>query len=677
MTGFLDGPGSTDLWLLVLAGTVLVLVGLAAFRLLQMARAKDGLARTVWLGAAAAAAGVGCWATYVVAILAATPTDATQHNVSHPVQALTIAAITLVAAAVTWLGIAADKRSRRSANERYMQLEAAIQADLHGFAMFGSDGRLQLWNERLLEIYMIPPGQAIAGCTFMEALAIAHLSGNIISDRRQFAELQSAIASGSPASLSFELQDGRHIKVDHRPMANGGWLSKHEDVTDHRQAEARFAYLALHDLATGLPNRAALNQRIAESLSLAAEQNASFAVIRLGIDKFKEINDVFGQSAGDAVLAAMAKRLAEICHWGFLARPGGDEFSIVTTPQQGTDSAQQICEQLAAICDSEFDVDGQVIRVGCTGGVSLFPRDGNDIETLIAHADTALYRAKLDKRGTVCLFEASMDLQIRERRALQRELAVALKNDEFEIYYQPQATAQGEIVGFEALLRWHHPVRGMVSPAIFIPLAEETGLIGAIDEWVLRSVCAEAASWSKPLGVAINFSPLDFRRTDVPALILAVLFETGLAPARLEVEITEGVLIDDFAGAVAILRRIQNLGVRVAMDDFGAGYSSLSYLQSFPFDKIKIDQAFISELETNADSAAIVKAVLGLGHTLDLPVIAEGVETPGQLDFLARAGCNEVQGYLIGRPQPIAHYRAVTSGGPEAIERVMAGARFG
>ncbi|WP_420135589.1 putative bifunctional diguanylate cyclase/phosphodiesterase [Rhodopseudomonas sp.] len=237
---------------------------------------------------------------------------------------------------------------------------------------------------------------------------------------------------------------------------------------------------------------------------------------------------------------------------------------------------------------------------------------------------------------------------------------MALENDEFELHYQPQATTDGEIVGFEALLRWRHPVRGMVSPAVFIPLAEETGLIGAIDEWVLRSACREAASWPKPLAIAVNLSPLDFRRLDVPALILQVLVETGLDARRLEVEITEGVLIDDFAGAIAILRRIKNLGVRVAMDDFGAGYSSLSYLQSFPFDKIKIDQVFTRKLESNPDSAAIVEAILDLARRLKLPVIAEGVETESQLAFLAGAGCQEVQGYLIGKPQPIEQYRQVT-----------------
>jgi diguanylate cyclase (GGDEF)-like protein len=560
-----------------------------------------------------------------------------------------------VTLAVAWL---VDRHRRRRLDERNVQLHAAIHNREHGFGMFGPDGRLQLWNESLLQIYMIPPGQAVAGCTFEELLECGHS----ISNPQVLADMKSGIAVSEAGGLTIELSDGRHINIVERPMSNGGWTSTHEDVSDRKQAEARFAYVALHDLVTGLPNRAALNHRIAESLSLAKAQDASFAVIRLGIDRFKEINDVFGEAAGDAVLAEMAKKLSATCHWGYLARPGGDEFSIVTSPSQVLTAAEDIAGQLAGIVDNEFHIDGQDIRVGCTAGVSIYPRDGDNAETLIAHADIALDRAKAETRGTVRMFESAMDRQIREKRALQRDLAVALKNGEFEIYYQPQATTKGDVVAFETLLRWHHPVRGMVSPGIFIPLAEETGLIGAIDEWVLRSACTEAASWPNPLGIAINFSPLDFRRLDVPELILSVLLETGLAPARLEVEITEGVLIDDFDAAIAILRKIKNLGVRIAMDDFGAGYSSLSYLLAFPFDKIKIDQTFIAKLDSHADSAAIVHAVVALSRSLKLPVIAEGVETQSQLAFLTSSGCDEVQGYFIGRPQPIAHYRHVMNG---------------
>ncbi|MFT4275420.1 MAG: EAL domain-containing protein [Rhodopseudomonas sp.] len=586
------------------------------------------------------------------------------------VSATWIVALGLTAAAAmmafTSIAVLLSSISRRSdsvtPSDRNVVVDALLSDDSFGLSLFDAGGRLQLWNEGFLNIYGIPPGQLAVGQRLGEVRKTVRASGSELLASSQLEELKLAAMSGGPAHIVVELRGGRHIKISVQGLPNGGWLSRHEDVTDRQQAEQRFAYLALHDIATGLPNRAAFNDRIVENLSSARSSHASFAVIRLGIDRFKEINDVFGQTVGDAVLAEMARRLAEVCHWGFLARPGGDEFSIVTPPDGAEGAIQEVCRQLQQLCDSELNIDGHRIRIGATAGVSVYPRDGDDADKLVAHADVALYRAKTEQRGTVRLFEPAMDLQIREKRALQRDLAVALERKEFEIHYQPQADTAGEIVGFEALLRWRHPERGMVSPALFVPLAEETGQIGPIDEWVLRCVCAEAASWSKPLAIAVNFSPLDFRRFDVPALILQILLETGLEASRLEIEITEGVLIDDFAGAIAILRKIKNLGVRVAMDDFGAGYSSLSYLQSFPFDKIKIDQAFTRKLETNPESAAIVEAILSLARTLKLPVIAEGVETEKQLAFLARAGCDEVQGYLIGRPQPIGHYRDLTEG---------------
>jgi diguanylate cyclase len=345
-----------------------------------------------------------------------------------------------------------------------------------------------------------------------------------------------------------------------------------------------------------------------------------------------------------------------------VARLGGDEFAIVASAGPQPATAERISDRLIAAFNAECRLNGDIVHASCSIGISIYPQDGADGETLIANADAALYRAKAEERGTIRFFEAKMDQKLREKRALQRDLVAALENNEFELYFQPQAGTTGDITGFEVLLRWHHRERGVVLPGIFIPLAEEAGLIGAIDEWVLRAACREAASWSKPLSIAVNLSPVDFRRGDVPATILAILLETGLDPHRLEIEITEGVLIEDFARATSILRQIKNLGVHVAMDDFGTGYSSLSYLQSFPFDKIKIDQAFIAKLHSNTQSAAIVQAILGLGRSLKLPVIAEGVETAAQLAFLTEEGCDEVQGYLIGRPHPIAHYSGVVSG---------------
>ncbi|NEW87581.1 EAL domain-containing protein [Rhodopseudomonas sp. WA056] len=664
-----SAPSAHSLGMIALAAVLCALGVVASYGGLRSIRVSEGKLRRHWMWATAPAATSAVAAAAALALLVASDAP------SAPIWALglmtgSVIATTCFGMMAVWLNLLAGRRTRLTLAERDMLLDAIVNDTARGFCLFDAGGRLQLWNEAFLDIYGIPPGRDIAGKSLLRILALMRSAGNFVTDPGQLIELRAALVSRGPTSVVADLRDGRHIRIHLKRLPNGGWIAKHVDITDHKQAEQRFAYLALHDVATGLPNRAAFNERIVASVEQARRFDASFAVIRLGIDRFKEINDVFGQAVGDAVLAEMARRLADTCHWGFLARPGGDEFSIVTPPDAAADSIQDVCLQLARLCDSEFEVDGHRIRVGATAGVSVYPRDGEDADALIAHADVALYRAKTEQRGTVCLFEPAMDLQIREKRALQRELAVALEQRQFEIHYQPQATTSGEIVGFEALLRWRHPIRGMVSPALFVPLAEETGQIGPIDEWVLRSVCTEAASWAKPLAIAVNFSPLDFRRLDVPALILQVLLETGLEPSRLEIEITEGVLIDDFSGAIAILRKIKNLGVRVAMDDFGAGYSSLSYLQSFPFDKIKIDQAFTRKLEINPETAAIVEAILSLARTLKLPVIAEGVETESQLAFLARAGCDEVQGYLIGRPQPITHYRALTAGEPMGAARV-------
>ena len=324
-------------------------------------------------------------------------------------------------------------------------------------------------------------------------------------------------------------------------------------------------------------------------------------------------------------------------------------------------------------CRSDFEIGGRRLRSGLSIGIAIYPNDGKDAATLLANADAALYRAKADGRGTIRFFEAEMDERLRERRAIQQELQSAIARNELELHYQPQAKIGGEIIGFEALVRWQHPTRGLVSPMTFIPIAEESGLIVPIGEWVLREACREASTWPKQLRVAVNLSPVQFRHGDLPALLHTILLETGLAADRVELEITEGVLIADFTRALSVLRRLKALGVRIAMDDFGTGYSSLSYLQSFPFDKIKIDRTFISNLESNPQSAAIVRAVVSLAHGLDLPVVAEGVENAGQLAFLTRETVDEVQGYLVGRPHPIAHYSTMTGHPPEIVKRSARG----
>jgi diguanylate cyclase (GGDEF)-like protein/PAS domain S-box-containing protein len=441
-------------------------------------------------------------------------------------------------------------------------------------------------------------------------------------------------------------------------------ISMVSDLTERKRDEQRLAHMAHHDPLTDLPNRAAFNACIASTLDLAASARESFAVLCIDLDHFKEVNDVYGHATGDALLRDVARRIEAACQGAFLARIGGDEFAVITPTGAQPEMAVALTERLCAALNSDVDIDGHSLRVGLTIGVGIFPQNGADAATLVANADAALFRAKAEARGSIRFFEMSTDQQLRERRALQQDLRTAIGREEIVLHYQPQAHIDGHVTGFEALVRWHHPRHGVVPPSTFIPLAEESGIIIALGEWILRAACSEAASWPRPLRIGINLSPVQFQHGDLPRMVHQVLVETGLAPERLELEITEGVLIGDFTRALAILRRLKALGVRIAMDDFGTGYSSLSYLQSFPFDKIKIDQAFIANLGHSEQAATIIRAVIALGRGLDLPVVAEGVETQEQVDFLAAENCNEIQGYFIGRPRPIADYADVVGRAP-------------
>jgi diguanylate cyclase (GGDEF)-like protein/PAS domain S-box-containing protein len=432
-------------------------------------------------------------------------------------------------------------------------------------------------------------------------------------------------------------------------------LTLSEDMTDRKLARDQIAHMARHDTLTDLPNRASFNDQLAAVLE-SASSDTMFAVLSLDLDRFKEANDVFGHAAGDVLLCETARRLGEAADGAFLARLGGDEFALIVAEGTQPATAEALAERLMAAMALDMTVGEHSLRIGLSIGIAVYPSDGKDATALLANANAALYRAKEAGRGTIRFFEAHMDAHLRDRRALQHDLRRAIEHGELALHYQPQARIGGEILGFEALVRWHHPSRGVISPGTFIPLAEESGLIMQMGEWVLREACREAASWPKPLQIAVNLSPVQFRDGDLPATVHEILLETGLTPDRLELEVTEGVLISDFARGVSILRRLKLLGARIAMDDFGTGYSSLSYLQSFPFDKIKIDRTFIANLTDNHYSATIVRAVIGLGRGLGLPVMAEGVETAEQLAFLARESCDEVQGYLIGRPALIASY---------------------
>jgi diguanylate cyclase (GGDEF)-like protein/PAS domain S-box-containing protein len=450
-------------------------------------------------------------------------------------------------------------------------------------------------------------------------------------------------------------------------------IKTHEDVTDRRQTESRMAHMAYHDGLTDLPNRAAFLQALAQMIEACEGTNEEFAVLSVDLDGLKEINDVFGHAVGDKLLIEVSRRIQASARGGVVARLSGDEFGLIIDGKQPA-AGKALAELLAQALAKEFPIDDKTVRIGVTTGISVFPHNGTDAASLLANAGAALFRAKVKSRGSIGVYEPEMDQQIRDRRVLHQDLSLAIKNGELSLHYQPQATsgqtvASSAVIGFEALARWLHPVRGFVPPADFIPLAEESGLIVEMGEWILREACREAASWSMPLQIAVNLSPAQFMHGDLVGLVHSILLETGLSPGRLELEITEGVLIEDFDRGLALLRRLKALGVRISMDDFGSGYSSLSYLQAFPFDKIKIDRAFVMNLGRNPQSAAIVRAVIGLGHGLEMSIVAEGVETQEQLGFLADQGCDAVQGYFIGKPAPIGQYGVLVGrSGGKAIE---------
>jgi predicted signal transduction protein with EAL and GGDEF domain len=340
----------------------------------------------------------------------------------------------------------------------------------------------------------------------------------------------------------------------------------------------------------------------------------------------------------------------------FLARLGGDEFTFIVIDDEHRTTSTELSRRLLTAVSDDFEIDGYRLQIGLSMGIAIYPTHGSDAKSLMNNADAALYRAKGEGRGSVRFFEPEMGHRLRERRSLQDDLRLAVDRGELFLNFQPQVKMTGQTIGFEALVRWQCPKRGAVAPGEFIPVAEESGVIIPLGEWVLRESCREAASWPIGLQIAVNISPMQFRSGDFPNLVHAILMETGLAASRLELEITEGVLIDDFSRAVSILRRLKSLGVKIALDDFGTGYSSLSYLHSFPFDKIKIDRTFIENVQQSRHSTAIVRAVIGLGRSLDIPILAEGVETEAERSYLREEGCDEIQGYLTGRPYPIEYY---------------------
>ncbi len=456
------------------------------------------------------------------------------------------------------------------------------------------------------------------------------------------------------------------VELIMRPIDFGGKPHRAiaiRDLQARRRAEQHIRYLAHHDSLTGIPNRSTFNKKLDQGIDVALKSGKKIAVLCLDLDRFKEVNDLFGHAAGDEMLQSVAKRIASLLDDSqMIARLSGDEFAIIAPGLSNPAVAGRIAESILETLQQPDAMNPNGMVVSTSIGIALCPDDATDRQALLTHADTALYRAKNEGRGIYRYFEASMGAAVHDRRLLEHDLRQAVARRELRLVYQPlREIPGGKAIGFEALLRWNHPTRGEVPPAEFIPLAEETGVILAIGEWVLREACREAATWLSPLAVAVNVSSVQIHNANFAHAVHEILFETGLAPNRLELEVTETALVRDLNRALSTLRRIKMLGVRIAMDDFGTGYSSLSNLRAFPFDKIKIDRSFIKSVNLNEQAAAIVRSVLGLGRALNLPVLAEGVETAAELEFLKKENCNEAQGYLLGRPAEIETFASLTS----------------
>jgi len=462
-----------------------------------------------------------------------------------------------------------------------------------------------------------------------------------------------------------ETADGREILVINRSMPGGGWVVTHEDITEQRAAEAKIFHMAHYDALTNLPNRVLFRRQLVDRLA-HAERDRKFAVLCLDLDRFKSVNDTLGHTLGDQLLKQVAERLqACLGEQDIIARLGGDEFAIIQREIEEPTDTTALAASLIEAIGHPFDLGGNQVVVGLSVGIAIAPTDAREPDALLMNADMALYRAKADGRATYRFFEPEMDALMQSRRALELDLRKAVTNGEFTLHYQPLVGLKHDaICGFEALIRWNHPQRGMISPLDFIPLAEETALILPIGEWVMRQACADAAKWPGDISVAVNLSAVQFKTPNLSQIVVSALAQSGLAHGRLELEITESVLLANTESTYATLHQLRELGVRVSMDDFGTGYSSLSYLRSFPFDKIKIDRSFVHDLSSNPDSVAIIRAITGLGASLGMATTAEGIETGEELECLRREGCTEAQGYYFSRPVPASDvYKLLTKHG--------------
>ncbi|MBP0462375.1 EAL domain-containing protein [Roseomonas sp. PWR1] len=535
-----------------------------------------------------------------------------------------------------------------------LRFEAALGNMPHGLAMLDAAERVLVVNARLGEMLGLPDGAVVPGTTLAEMVAAACAHGFCPGQEAEEAtrDIRRSLLSGSAAEIE-RMAGRRMLLLSSRRMEGSGCVLLVQDITERRAQEARIAHLAQHDVLTGLPNRASFLARIDQALA-RAQRGEGFALLCLDLDRFKQVNDTLGHPIGDLLLTEVTARLrATLRETDMVARLGGDEFAIIQDLRRQPPDTVALARRIVEVVSAPYLINGHRIVVGTSIGIALAPADGAAADTLLKAADLALYRAKADGRGAWRFFEPAMDARMQERRATEIALRDALEHRNFTLLYQPLLDVGTlRVSGFEALLRWRQPDGTLSLPATFIPLAEETGLIVQIGDWVLREACRAALAWPGQMSVAVNVSSVQFRQPRFVDQVRDALAESGLAPSRLELEVTETIMLQDSAVVVAQLNRLRALGVRIAMDDFGTGYSSLSYLRSFPFDTIKIDRSFVRDLDARGDARAIVGAIVGLGQSLGMRTTAEGVETEAELAGLRRVGCTDAQGFLFSHPIP-------------------------
>jgi diguanylate cyclase (GGDEF)-like protein len=557
--------------------------------------------------------------------------------------------------------LATSSQDLKAANDR---LDAAMNNVPQGVCMFGADMRMIVCNARYHEMYGLAPGEIAPGSALRHMLVRRRAHGNFSADPDVYiADLGAQLERGLPFGGVTHLADGRVISVRNQPMANGAWVAVHEDITERQRAEAKVAHMARHDALTDLPNRAFFSEELEKLLARERAGGAPFNLIIFDLDLFKAVNDSLGHPIGDELLKAIARRLrGETFAACTAVRIGGDEFAVLQSePGDPRENAVVLAKRLqAAICEP-YRIEGHQIVIGISIGVALAPEHGTSQVELMKNGDLALYRAKAGRLGYL-IYEPEMNAEASLKRELAVDLREALAGQEFVLHYQTIIdVSHRRVCGAEALVRWNHPMRGQLGPDKFIPIAEELGLIIPIGEWILGQACRDAATWPEHVKIAVNLSPVQFRSGNLLNCVTEALVTSGLSPRRLELEVTESVLLDATAESLAVLHQLKATGVAIVLDDFGTGYSSLSYLRIFPFDKIKIDRSFVAEFSSRADCAAIVCAVAGLGRSLQLDTTGEGVETAEQFELLRAAGCSQVQGFLFDRPVPASELDFNTS----------------